>query len=366
MPSIGHRTRRKIPRPVKGTQWPSNSITYICGYTQSAFGPHDTDIGGSEQAVIQLSKCWASLGFLVVVYGTVKECISDGVEYRDIHRINLQDTFANAIFWRSFGIRLLPLVKAKKYIVDLHDSWDPIAYVGKKDLLKIVDIFMVKSNYHRSLYPYIPDSKIRIVMNGIQMNICESAYLKWKESVREPYRLIYASNYERGLEPILKFAWPRIIKAIPNAELHIYYGFQPNVSHIYMAMMKQLFKLPGVKEHGRVSLQKIAEEKCKSSIHLYVSNSKTEIDCISIRESLVCGAVPVIGTDFVFKERDGVHVSGSTSNIQTYRRAGSTVVKLLKNQALLDKVRQRLYGQTKTIVSWEEVARKWPFHISRA
>jgi hypothetical protein len=355
---LRRQTRRKVPRVTKGNQWPSTSIVYICGAKPIAFGPHDTDLGGSEQAVVQLSAYWASQGFPVVVFGNVKECKVDGVEYRSISKLNLGDTFATAIFWRSFGIRLLPLIRAKRRIVDLHDSWDPRSYVSPKDLLSLVDMFMVKSNYHRSLYPYIPDSKIRCVMNGIQMDICESVSKKLDNSVREPFRLVYASNYERGLEPLLKYTWPKIIKEIPEAELHIYYGFNPNAKPAFITHMNQLFSQKGVKEHGKVSLKKIAEEKCRSSVHLYVSNSATEIDCISIRESLVCGSIPVIGTDYVFKERDGVHIKGSTKNILTYKRAGSAVVKLLKDQDKLEDLRER-YKHSDTIMSWPEVGKEW-------
>jgi len=353
----GHKTR-KLPRASKSNQWPSMSIVYICGVTSATFGPHDTNLGGSEQAVVQLSKAWTTMGYSVVVFGSVKECKVDGVEYRNIKKLNLQDTFSIAIFWRSFGIRLLPLIKAKMRIVDLHDSWDPRAYVRQQDLLSMVDLFMVKSAYHRSLYPYIPDSKIHCVLNGIQMDICHTLSRKLGNSVREPYRLIYASNYERGLEPILKYTWPKIIREIPDAELHIFYGFQPNANKEFVARMKDLFSQKGVKEHGKVSLEKIAEEKCRSSIHLYVSNSATEIDCISVRESLVCGSVPVIGTDYVFNERDGVHIRGSTKSPATYRKAGSTVVNLLRDQNKVNRL--RLQGaKSDTIISWPEVAKEW-------
>jgi len=122
--------------------------------------------------------------------------------------------------------------------------------------------------------------------------------------------------------------------------------------------LKQLFKQQGVHEHGRVPLEQIAEEKCRSAIHFYLSNSETEIDCISVRESLVCGAVPILGTDYVFKERDGVHISGSTNDPATYKKAASTIIKLLKDPHMLAKKRAEL-KHSKTIISWDQVATKW-------
>ena len=355
----GNKTRkRRIPKPVPGVKWPSGSIVYICGVTREPFGPSDAALGGSEQAVVKLSECWAAAGKLVVVYGTVKECSKSGVEYRSIHNLNLADTFDCAIFWRSNGVRLLPLVKARVRLVDLHDAWDPKNYVAVTQLLDLTDKFMVKSEYHRSLYDYIPDSKIATIMNGVQVDLFESVIEKIPEADRKPYRCIYASTYERGLEPLLQYTWPKIIAAIPDATFDIYYGMNRLASTPLGIKLKKLFKQPGVKEHGRVSLEQIAKEKAKSAIHLYVSNSSTEIDCISVRESLLCGSVPVLGNDYVFNERDGVHVTGSTSKPSTYKKAAATVIRLLNNPADLEKQHIEL-RKSKTIIPWETVAKEW-------
>ena len=354
------KTRRvkRVPEYQKGKIWPTGSIVYICGSTKLAFDARQDDLGGSEQAVVQLSKRWAAAGRPVVVFGNVKESTVDGVEYRSIHKLSLADKFDTVVFWRSYGVRLIPLIQANRRIVDLHDSWDPKNYVSPAELLEKVDLFMVKSKYHRSLYPYIPNSKIKIIMNGVQMDVCEPVAEKHGENIREPHRLIYASTYERGLEPILKHTWPRIIAAVPDAELHIYYGMNRLAKTPLGRSLKELFKQKGVHEHGRVSLDKIAEEKCRAAMHLYISNSPTEIDCISVRESLVCGSVPILSNDYVFNERDGIHISGSTDSIETYKKAGTTVIKYLKSQESLSKLRNKL-KDSKTIISWDFVAKRW-------
>jgi len=351
------RTTRKAPRGAAGIKWPKGSIVYICGNTKMPFGPNDDDLGGSEQAVVQLSRCWASNGYPVVVYGNVKETKKDGVEYRSIYKLDLADTFDIAIFWRSFGIRLLPLVQARKRLIDLHDSWDPKNYVSPEQLNELADAVMVKSKYHKSLYPYFKSDKMHIIMNGVQVDLFESVFDTIREK-RDPYRLIYASTYERGLEPILRHSWPKIKAAIPEATIDIYYGLNRLAKTPLGLKLKKLFKQSGVTEHGRVPLTQIAREKATSAIHLYISNSPTEIDCISVRESLLCGSVPVIGNDYVFKERDGIHVSGSTLNPNTYKKAASTVIHLLKDQKMLEKKRFEL-KKSDTIICWETVADKW-------
>jgi hypothetical protein len=359
------KTRRLRRREsLKGQVWPANSIVYICGANKLKFGPSDKDLGGSEQAVVQLSKCWAQQGKHVTVFGNVKEGIKDGVDYRPMEELNLADTFNVAIFWRSFGIRLLPLIKAKKVLVDLHDSWDPKNYVSPADLIAKTDYFMVKSKYHRSLYPYLPNSKMQILMNGVQVGLFEDILAKEggpnMEEKRDPHRFIYASTYERGLEPLLKHTWPRIKKAFPDATFHIFYGMNRLAKMPLGQRLIKLFEQPGVHEHGRVDLEEIARQKAKAGFHLYVSNSETEIDCISVRESLLCGSIPILGNDYVFSERDGIHVTGKTSDESTYKRAASVVIGSLKREpAYLDNMRKKL-KKSKTIVSWDEVSRAWP------
>jgi glycosyltransferase involved in cell wall biosynthesis len=357
------KTRRLRPavttRKRQGAIWAAKTIVYICGITRMKFGPSDKGLGGSEQAVVQLSKCWSQQGYKVVVYGNVKECTQDGVEYKDIHKLNLADTFYYAIFWRSFGIRLLPLVKAKYKIVDLHDSWDPKNYVSPVELIGQTDLFMVKSKYHKDLYPYIPANKMRIVMNGVQVSLFETMIDKVSNKERDPHKFIYASTYERGLEPILKYSWPIIKSRVPDATIDIYYGMNRLAGTPLGKRLVELFKQDGVKEHGRVGLDIIAQKKALSGFHLYVSNSETEIDCISVRESLLCGAIPILGNDYVFKERDGIHITGSTKNADTYKRTGHTVVNLIKRgNEFLDDKRAEL-AKSKTIISWEEIAQKW-------
>ena len=349
--------RKSAPKVAKGAQWPRGSIVYICGTKPSIFGPKDKDLGGSEQAVVNLSEEWAKDGRPVVVYGSVKECKFNGVEYRSINRLNLADIFDCVIFWRSYGIRLLPLIQARVRLVDLHDSWDPRAYVAPSQIIDLADKVMVKSEYHKSLYPWLPSSKMKVIMNGVQVDLFKEIANSIPESDREPHRILYASYYSRGLEPLLKYTWPKIKAALPDATFDIYYGMN-GLSKDLANKLTELFKQPGVSEHGRISLEQVAKEKSKSAIHLYISNSETEIDCISIRESLLCGAIPVIGNDYVFKERDGVHVTGSTDNKTTYKKAAQTVIKLLKDQERLKSLREDL-RKSDTIVSWKTVALEW-------
>ncbi len=97
-------------------------------------------------------------------------------------------------------------------------------------------------------------------------------------------------------------------------------------------------------DHGRQSLDIIAYEKYYSTYQLYITNTKSEIDCISIRESILCGCIPIISTFGVFSERDGLKFEIDYKEIvrvlniliQDYDKIGEIRNNLLKSEYLFD------------------------------
>jgi hypothetical protein len=65
------------------------------------------------------------------------------------------------------------------------------------------------------------NSSIIIVPNGVYE--IESQEIE-DTSKNSPHVFIYASTPNRVLDNLL-LLWPRILDALPDAELHVYYGF---------------------------------------------------------------------------------------------------------------------------------------------
>jgi tetratricopeptide (TPR) repeat protein len=154
---------------VKPKVWASNEICYYANFNQKHFEEWsglslERGIGGSETAVIQLSKEWAKNGYKVYVYcdpGGERGLI-DGVYYLPWYYFNPKDKFNIFIQWRS-GF-MSNIVSSKKFYVDLHDVWNEADYLNRLDS---IDGFFVKSKYHRSMGPSIPDEKFIVVSNGV-------------------------------------------------------------------------------------------------------------------------------------------------------------------------------------------------------
>lgn len=146
--------------------WPPKSIAIFCGITMEAWGADTLEggMGGSEEAIVYLSREFEKLGYSVTVFCERDTAYNDGaITYLPWTEFNAYDTFDTLIVWRQ------PMnargVKANKRIVDLHDVIPQELVEQTKDE---VYKFMVKSAFHRSLYPNVPDDKFVIVGNGIR------------------------------------------------------------------------------------------------------------------------------------------------------------------------------------------------------
>lgn len=149
-------------------QWGDKSIVIFCGEGYEEWGPHTTDkgMGGSEEAVVYLSRALAKLGWEVTVYGEVPEDLIDVddpdnlVLYEPWKHIDKRDDFNVFVGWRAPAFT--EHVNAKVKIADVHDIL-PVNHMKDYPDVK----YFVKSNFHRELYPHLADDAFRVIGNGI-------------------------------------------------------------------------------------------------------------------------------------------------------------------------------------------------------
>jgi len=337
-------------------------IVYLAGGYSIKWDPEDKSLGGSEQAIVNLVNNWAKLGKKVAVYGEIPEKTFNGVDYIDWKKFPFEATHNIVILWRLYGLWCggpFPL-KAKKIWLDCHDNFLGNFSEGWKRWGNVVQKVLFKSNYHKDEFETrnkckLPKERYEIIPNGIRIN----EFKENKENtVRNPYRFCYCSCYTRGLAEILQFVWPVIYNFEPRAELHVYYGMNnvkdDNMKKYFLSLLSQ----PGVMDHGRQPLDLIVREKQLSSFHLYLSKSEQEIDCISIRESLVTGCIPILSTFGVFKDREGVHLEIIDKDVKSYQNAAVKILQMMEQQDKLIGYREKIKSSP-LIISWENIAKKW-------
>jgi hypothetical protein len=344
-------------------------ISYFCGGTSIEWDAASQSLGGSEQAVVNLATEWVKMGKRVAVYGKLKNEVKlAGVDYFDWKKFPFNETHDIVVLWRTYGmVTGLPFpLKAKHIWLDLHDGNFP------KELMemwfrynqKITKVFF-KSNFHRELFEKyfrfkLDPKRYTVIPNGVRIETFEQN----KDLVkRNPYRFCYCSCYTRGLLEILQHMWPIIKQIEPRAELHVYYGMDSVQNIEFKKVMSQLLASKGVMDHGRQPVDVIVREKYMSSFHLYLSNVEAEIDCITVKESLVTGAIPILSTAGVFREREGIKFDLGDSSPTVYMNIALKIIELMKGQGQsplqsLDVFRDTL-KKSNTIISWIDISAKW-------
>lgn len=278
-------------------------LVYYCGYTSKYWNPEiamKNGVGGSEEAVINLTKKLANDWNITVYCNCGKEGEWDGVRYRHYWKYNVRDKQDATILWRhpkpcDYDIN------CKRIFIDLHDVIEDKEF-SKARLDKIEKVF-VKTEAHRRLFPSIPDDKIAIIPNGVDPSLFEEKVKK------NPYLIINTSSPDRHLDSTLDI-FEELIKKQPDKpwKLAWYYGWE-----VYDQVMaeneemkswkiKQMKRFDKLVKEGRaeggymVNHKEIAKKYLEAGVFLYPTKFY-EIHCISAVKAQLAGCT-MITSDF--------------------------------------------------------------------
>jgi glycosyltransferase involved in cell wall biosynthesis len=143
----------------------------------------------------------------------------------------------------------------------------------------------------------------------------------------------------------------------PRVELHLYYGMDMFNDENLKTELKKLTCQPGVIDHGRQNIELIIREKYMSTFQLYITNTISEIDCISIKESLVTGCIPLISNFGVFKEREGIHFELNEQDINSMKDIAINIINFAKNHKQVE-ILSNCLKKSDTILDWTTIANK--------
>lgn len=269
-------------------------LVFYCGRTGHSWGPDlasATHIGGAEEAVIHLSRHLARLGWRVTVFNQCgdRPLFDEGVVYRPFWEFNPHDRQDAVVLWRQF--RLLDLdINADRVFVDLHDAGAPS--VNARRLARLERVF-VRSAFHRTYLTAVPDDKIAIVPNGLDLDQLP------EDAPKDPYLLINTSSADRCLG-VLPTLFRRVKEKVPQARLQWAYGWDTFKAFAagkpdalaWMECTQADMRDAGIDNLGRLSQVEIAALYARAAIYAYPT-SFPETDCISVKKAQACGCVPV-------------------------------------------------------------------------
>lgn len=330
-------------------------------------------IAGSETWATELARAFSRLGYRVRVFC---DCPSQGIMDGDIEYLHYaswadyieQNWIDYFISSRTTDPLRFPVRAGKTYVM-IHDIW----LLSQKDQLFLdkVDKFCVLSEWHKDFagnYHGIPADKMWMTSNGLDFSRFEIDGIE-----REPYRLVYSSSPDRGLDTLL-YLFDFMKAEIPELELHIYYGFdnwEKSILHKgsdeqrkKMEEIKEAMKKPGVFYHGRIGQKDLAREFKKASLWAYPTDFEetfgiTAIECqragIPVVASNYAGLRTTVGNSGVLI---GSGKKGESYTKEYREEFVDKCVEILQDNSVWKKWSQKGFENTEKY-SWDKVALEW-------
>jgi glycosyltransferase involved in cell wall biosynthesis len=323
-------------------------------------------IGGSELMMHEMSKRLAKLGHKVRIYnscGTFDGWIFDDVQYLSSEKYHDINCDVCIVSRRADALDDCYNINSKLKLLWIHDT---AAMGATNERLLKADRILTLSNWHRDLfiqnYCVHPDQVIK-TRNGIDLNRFD------KKIQKNQFKCINSSSPDRSW-PILLDVWPKIKERVPQAELHLFYGFnnwdissQNDPGQIELiAHLKQKIKdmKPlGVVYHGRVDQEQLAQEFMSSGVWVYPTFF-SETSCLSAMEAQAGGCRMVTSSIAALNETAGDRaalIDGDWTSPEYQKSFINACIGALQNPDNSDRLQFKEYA--KNNFGLDELANEW-------
>lgn len=275
-------------------------IVFYIGHGYEPWNPATfakTGLGGSETMAWEMARHLAKLGHGVRLYGhctPTMEGAFEGVQFYDASKYKNVTCDVLIASRRPDAVDDEHNVTAGARVLWVHDIHvgTGLDYVRNLRFDRIFALTNWHKDFLRRCYPTIDHDKIVVTRNGIDMSRFEGF------EKRDPHRAIYSSSPDRGLLTAID-CWPRIREQVPDAELHVFYGWfnweqqakmmgDTNVQQNIQYLRDKAQNTPGVVLHDRVNQKQLAREFMKSGVWAYPT-WWTETSCITAMEAQAAG-----------------------------------------------------------------------------
>jgi glycosyltransferase involved in cell wall biosynthesis/tetratricopeptide (TPR) repeat protein len=283
--------------------------------------PNTTGIGGSETAAIEMAKNLAAMGHHVDVYADPERAATfDGVNYIPHGAFRAPDCDVFIASRTPWSIEQFGEVKAKVKLLWVHDIHCGQPTPDMERWLLKFDRVLCLSEWHKgfflSCYPTLHPDRVVVTRNGIdpaRFQLFEAAKEAanlglhfTQDPLQKHNHLVFSSSPNRGLETLV-LNFPHIKQRVPDAQLHVYYGFDTwltfakargdanevaQIDAFQRFLAERSHHGSGIFIHGKVSQVELANALMRAKVRPHWT-AFTETSCISAMEAMAAGCVPV-------------------------------------------------------------------------
>lgn len=331
--------------------------------------PDDPGIGGSETAVVELSRRLAARGHDVTVYATVRDDTDDDgpVRWRPLEDANPRRPGLWIICRSPKSLDLFERRSDQQIWLQCQDTIYTEATGGGNitearaaKLDHVLALCTEHARYIASVYPFLADKIVRS-SNGIKTDAMESLHVP----TRDPYRLIWASSPDRGLESTLK-VFNRAREFEPRLSLHVCYGWD-NIDKLiaqhgehgpWAREKRKILDLcgPGVVLRGRLGQRALWREYLQAGLWVYCT-AFTETSCITCMEAQALGAIPIYTPIWALTENvgHGISIEGQNSDALVQARYVAAILRLVRDPRLAEHIRTEMMPWALQRFDWDHV-----------
>ena len=385
-PVVEHRRRRygRLAGLARGERQAGLDVAIVCGATPEKWDPTivaEKGMGGSETAVVEVSKRLAAAGHLVrVVADCAEVAVHDGVMWLPLMHLRDVGACDVAIAWRSASL-LDDLRDARLKLIWAHDLG--IAHATPERLAGVDRVMGVSAWHceHLKKLLGLPERMMFRTRNGIDVDRFlpfqkrDPLFVNGEENgtaisriERDPHKAIWSSSPDRGLAVLLDL-WPRIREQVPDATLDVCYGFG-NIDKVlemtgdlnlaYVASRcRRGAELPGVTLHGRVDQKTLARLMLGAGVLAYCTPWR-ETSCITCMEAQAAGMRIVTSDLAALSETVGDRGTLLPGDYLTPAYQEAFVTAVVDAMLVLgDADRKRSMAYAREHFSWDGVATEW-------
>lgn len=349
-------------------------------------------LGGSESAVIRITKELAKIGFDVTVFNNCTTDDSnpgryDGVNYCPLEEAKSGSPFDVVIVSRSVRPYLENwkiCLTAKHKVLWMHDTFcegdneieDLILQNRLNEIFTLSDwhtAYVTHADHGRRRNFDVLKHHIFQTRNGIgNMN---PGWIDVRD--KDPNLFVFNSAYNKGMAQLVNDVWPLVKQSIPQAKLKViggYYKFSDKLDQQGEDWQRLVAQNPHIDFTGIISQQEISDILRKASFMIYPA-AFPETYGISVLEALAHN-VPIITCRFGALEETAIDEASykipypvEPNWALPWLNKQSQVVAFAETviRAYHDKYlhQQKMYAcnQVKDICGWDTVALQWRQHL---
>jgi FkbM family methyltransferase len=397
--------------PVPGT---SIAIVDIVGMAYDGDTLNRKGMGGSESAVILVSRELAKIGFNVTVFNACNEDdnkpgVYDGVTYRALHEIGQDnDNFDIVISSRVVTPFITPQWYGYPQTTNRKFHYQQFASMQKNAKLKVfwmhdtfcwgddileelvvngqIDEIWTLSDFHSFYVMNAAHPRLRnYEVLRDHMWTTRNGIVKYFDTVdldaKDPNMFIFNANMSKGLEPLLNGIWPQVSAQIPDARLTViggHYKLGAAFAHAdeeseFMKIVGPHLDNPTITFTGIINQKDVADYCAKASYFIYPA-SLPETYGISTMEALYAqtplltcrfGALEESASPYSYYIDYAIQPNGLFPQINRDEQINKFVKMVVDayNDPAEHRRRMEALADVKDLLGWEVTALEWKQHL---